>query len=129
MPALMPIILASAHLVLAADHVPQFNIEPTCHAIHRNAPALKADEEGCKRDERAAHDKLEQNWSSFTGAQRDHCTRLSTLGGFPSYVELLTCLELGKATKNLPANQQGQHEATGRTTADSDGKAGRLIKP
>ncbi len=108
MPIVLPIILASTHLLLVADRVPQFNIEPTCHAVAQAAPGLNRDDDGCKRDERAAHDTLEQTWSSFTQAQRDHCARLSTLGGFPSYVELLTCLEIDKfakelATKNLAA--------------------------
>ena len=47
--------------------------------------------------------------------------------GFPSYVELLTCLEIDKAAKNLPANERGNNETTGQTTVETDGKAGRLI--
>ena len=82
MPTILPIILATTHLVLAADRVPQFNIEPTCHAVAQAAPGLKRDDNGCKRDENAAHDKLEQKWSSFSEAERDHCARASTLGGF-----------------------------------------------
>jgi hypothetical protein len=123
MAAILPIILASTHLVLAADRVPQFNIEPTCHAVQQATPGLDRDEDACKRDERAAHDKLEQQSSSFTVAQRGHCARLSTLGGFPSYVELLTCLELGQAAKNLPAN----NETTRQTPVETDGRAGRSI--
>lgn len=127
MPAILPIILASTHLVLAADRVPQFNIEPTCHAVQQAAPQLNRDEDGCKRDENAAHDKLNQEWSQFTVAQQDHCVRASSRGGFPSYVELLTCLEMGKAAKNLPANERSNNETTGQTTVETDGQAGRSI--
>ena len=127
MPAFLPIILASTHLVLAADHVPQFNIEPTCSAVHEATTGLKRDEAGCKRDENAARDKLRQTWGHFSDAQQTHCARLSTLGGFPSYVELLTCLEISKAAKNLPPNEKSNTEATGRTKVESDGSAGRSI--
>jgi hypothetical protein len=56
-----------------------------------------------ERDENVARDKLEQEWSQFSPAQRTECVRLVTLGGGPSYVELLTCLELAKQVKELPA--------------------------
>ena len=65
MPSILPIILASTHLVLAADRVPQFNIEPTCHAVAQASPGLKRDDDGCKRDESAAHDKLNQEWDQI----------------------------------------------------------------
>lgn len=127
MPAILPIILASSHLILAADRVPQFNIEPTCHAVAQAAPGLNRDDDSCKRDERAAHDKIEQQWSGYTETQRDHCARLSTLGGFPSYVELLTCLEIDKAAKNMPAEERGPRATTGQTPVETDSHAGRSI--
>jgi hypothetical protein len=40
--------------------------------------------------------------AQFTRGQRAHCVALSRLGGPPSYVELLTCLELAKAVDSLP---------------------------
>jgi len=102
MPALLPIILAGSHIWLAADQVPQFNVEPTCRAVHQATSGLKRDEAGCKRDELTAQNKLKQEWDGFSADQRAHCSRLSMLGGSPSYVELLTCLEIDKAAKNLP---------------------------
>jgi hypothetical protein len=45
---------------------------------------------------------LQQEWSEFTPSQRSHCVRLSTTGGMPSYVELLTCVEMSKASAELP---------------------------
>jgi hypothetical protein len=60
------------------------------------------DENACKNDERVAQDKLKQDWGQYNEAQRGHCVRLSALGGAPSYVELLTCLELAKAANELP---------------------------
>jgi len=34
--------------------------------------------------------------------QRTRCVSLTGLGGSPSYVELLTCLEMAKAANDLP---------------------------
>jgi hypothetical protein len=104
MPALLPIIAATAHLWLTADRMPQLNIDPSCHAAATAAIAPNSNESNCKRQEEAARAKLEQTWGQFSNSLQSHCARLSTLGGYPSYVELLTCLEIGKAASGLPAN-------------------------
>ncbi len=100
MPGLLTIILASSltssNVVLVADHVPDLDIAPSCHAAAA-AVIGNRNEESCKRDESDARGKLEQEWGQFSAAQQTHCVKLSTLGGPPSYVELLTCLEMAKA--------------------------------
>ena len=108
MPGLLPIIVTSSYLVLAADTIPQLNIEPTCRAAAttnvRAVATAKNDDSACKRDEQEAREKAEQEWSQFSGDDRSHCVRLSTLGGSPSYVELLTCLEMSKQARALSDN-------------------------
>ena len=49
-----------------------------------------------------ARGKLNDEWGQFTPAQKTRCVSLTGLGGSPSYVELLTCLELAEAAKELP---------------------------
>lgn len=44
--------------------------------------------------------------SQFSPSGRIRCARLVTVGGSPSYVELLTRLELAKQAKELPAADQ-----------------------
>ncbi len=88
MPALLPIILTGSYLVLAADQIPQLNFEPSCRAAASTSQDRNA--EACKRDELTARDKLKEQWGQYTPAQRTRCVSLSRLGGFPSYVELLT---------------------------------------
>lgn len=106
--ALQPIVfagslmLASTQAAPAADGVPNFDIGPSCRAAATAAVATSRDENACKTDERVALDKLKQDWGQYNDAQRGHCVRLSSLGGAPSYVELLTCLELAKAANELP---------------------------
>jgi hypothetical protein len=108
MPGLLPIILTSSYIVLAADKIPELNIEPTCRAAAttnvRAVANANQDTSACKRDENDARGKVEQEWSGFSADDRSHCVRLSTLGGSPSYVELLTCLELSKQARALPSD-------------------------
>ncbi len=101
MPGLLPIVLIGSHLLLVADRVPELNIEPSCRAAGA-ATVQGRDENACKRDEQTARGTLEQNWGQFTQLQRAECVRLSSLGGSPSYVELLTCLEMAKQASALP---------------------------
>jgi hypothetical protein len=112
MPALLPIILTASHLVLAADRMPEFNIDPTCRPAAAAAIAPNRDASACKRDELTARDKLNTQWGQFAPAQQEHCVALSKLGGAPSYVELLTCLELAKAAQSLPAGDRMTGQGT-----------------
>lgn len=102
MPALLPMLALSTHLALVADKVPQLNYEPSCRAAVAAASMPNRDENACIADEKQAKAKLEQEWDKFTPAQQQHCTQLSTTGGSPSYVELLTCAEMSQAAATLP---------------------------
>lgn len=102
MPALLPLLVTGAHLVLVADKVPVLNYGPSCRAAVEAAVTPERNESACVNDEKQAKAKLEQEWSKFTPAQRQHCTSLSSTGGPPSYVELLTCVEMSEAAAALP---------------------------
>jgi hypothetical protein len=111
MPALLPIILTASHIVLAADRVPNFNVERTC----RPAAAVGLPGRGaaaCQRDENDARAKVEQVWSQYNQAQQSQCAGFVGLDRAPSYVELLTCLEIAKESAALP-------EASKRETVGS----------
>ncbi|MFA6267242.1 MAG: hypothetical protein WC670_16180 [Pseudolabrys sp.] len=102
MPALLPAIIASSYLVLAANQIPQFDVEPSCRAAAQAATTLNRNAGNCIQDEHNARAKLDQQWGDFTASQQTHCLRLSALGGLPSYVELLTCLEMAKEAAAIP---------------------------
>lgn len=106
MAAFLPILVASTHLLLVSGQVPQLDISPSCRAATSTAITLKRSVESCERAEMEARDKLQQEWSQYTDMQQGHCVRLSSLGGSPSYIELLTCLEIDKASKDLPAESR-----------------------
>jgi len=104
MVAMLPVILTSAHLVLVSQEVPRLNIVPSCAAAASTGVSRHASEKACLRDEQQARDKLKRQWSEFSASERQRCVQLNSLGGQPSYVELLTCLQMAKDAKNLPAD-------------------------
>ena len=102
MPALLPIVLTAAHVILAADTVPKFNVERTCRPAAAAAVLPGRDAPACQRDENDARAKLEKEWSQYSTTQRANCTSFAALDHAPSYVELLTCLEMAKQSEELP---------------------------
>jgi hypothetical protein len=105
MPALFPIIVTATQIVLVADSVPKFDVERTCRgAAVSGLPGR--DSASCQRDEQDARSKLEKDWSQYNATQRSECDGLVTTGGAPSYVELLTCLEMAKQAKELPEDSK-----------------------
>ena len=106
MPALLPILLTASHIALAADTVPKFYVERTCRPAARAATLPGRDAPACQRDENDARSKLDQDWTQYSATQRANCTSFVELGGAPSYVELLTCLEMAKHAQELPADSK-----------------------
>jgi hypothetical protein len=114
MAAFLPIMLTASHILLVADRVPEFNVDPVCRAAATAEVAPNRNADACKRDELAARSKLNDQWGQYAPAQQAHCVSLSKVGGSPSYVELLTCLEMAKAAKALPPGDR----MTGQSSPD-----------
>jgi hypothetical protein len=92
----------------AADHVPTLDVNPTCDATASGGiTGAKSDRQTCQRKENEARDQLTQNWNKYDRAARDRCERSTAGGGVPSYVELLTCLEMAQAARELPEDGLG----------------------
>jgi hypothetical protein len=106
MAALLPVLLLSSQIVLAADPVPKFDTGPICRSAGAAAVMATRNTASCEQDENNARATLEKEWSQFTPLDQADCTRLMTSGGSPSYVELLTCLEMAKQVKELPGGDQ-----------------------
>ena len=81
-------------LAAGAQQLPRFDIEATC----RTAQALTAEDrnpvQGCMRDEAEAERQLQAIWSSAAAAHRETCAAQTQVGGSPSYVDVLTCLQM-----------------------------------
>ena len=111
--ALMPLTVASAlgtSLALTvSEAVPNLDVEASCRAAAKvNRQIDLADSEStknCMRDEEEARAELVQKWSSFSASDRGRCVGETMADGeSPSYVDLLTCLQLTQyvETENAP---------------------------
>jgi hypothetical protein len=118
-----------SQLVLVADRVPTFDVEPSCRAAVATAVAAGRDMNSCLGDERSARDQLQKEWSQFTAAERNECSQLSTMGGPASYVELLSCLEVSRDAREIARQRAKGTAASGTAPATTGGPASRPKPP
>ena len=106
-----------------ADAVPKLDIERTCKSASQANVSISdnANEEGCLRSEREARKEAERKWGDYTSAAKLQCQSQFKAGGYPSYVEMVTCLELASGT--VPSQQTSGGAATGGPGAPGGGKA------
>ena len=94
-------VLTSAGLLLpASDEMPLYNLSQSC----RSETATAAGDRNCRADERQAREALRRQWSRFAPADKGNCLQVEDAGGAPSYVDLLTCLQMAASAKKLPGD-------------------------
>lgn len=98
--------------VLAADGVPVLNVKPTCQAGEAPAVSPGRTLDACLQSEEAARDQLQKSWAGFSAADKIQCTGMVKIGP-PSYVDLLTCLEIERDAR------RPQTETTGSASTGS----------
>ncbi len=102
-----------------ADRVPNFDITGSCKA----AEAYDVSEDrqktfkGCMQDEGRARDLINKNWSKYKVKDQVDCVTQSTKVA-PSYVEILTCLEMSDDTGALLSKDVNQPTGTKPVTMD-----------
>jgi hypothetical protein len=104
---------AASDRVSRLDKVPKLNVAESC----REAQAIAGEDKnltykGCMQDETEARQQLAKKWSSFKLEDRRNCVE----GGaapLPSYVEILTCLEMYDQASTLyrPTDQYTPNQA------------------
>ena len=82
----------------AADTVPKFDIVKNCKA-EMAATARVGTQASCTQDEEQARQQLIQKWGQFAKDDKLACIRETRSDGSPSYVELVTCLEMATDNK------------------------------
>jgi hypothetical protein len=88
------ILLASA-TAHAAGALPNIDVQNTCRAAVSASFADRDDSfVTCMRDEQAAREQLNENWTSFPTGDKSHCVLPSEY--LPGYIEWITCLELAR---------------------------------
>jgi len=101
-PALVALAFGSQLLMTVAENVPVFDSAPSCRAAAVMTPAGY---DGCMNDEKNPRATLQSEWDRFSASERASCAQTTTMGGPPSYVELLTCLQMARDAHNLPADK------------------------
>jgi len=96
-PALLALALGSSLVIDVAD-VPVYDVSPACRAA---VTVMPGSFEACMKDEAGARAQLAASWDRFAGPLRDNCVQTESTGGSPSYVELLTCLQMAQDAKTL----------------------------
>jgi len=92
-----------------AQQMPRLDVEATCRAAPRLLPEDANPYEGCMRDERDAERELKAIWDSAAAAHRETCAGEAQIGGSPSYVDILTCLQMAQGiTPTKPRRQRAQ---------------------
>jgi hypothetical protein len=94
------VIMATLSPIAVSDSVPQFDIVRECR--FEGGPVGSFDR--CAQDEAAALSELKTNWEKFGSVDRKICMAATTNGGFVSYVELLTCLEMARDVVRASSN-------------------------
>jgi hypothetical protein len=89
------VILTTLSPIAVSDTAPTFDIAREC----RFEGGSTANVDQCARDEAQALRQLKTEWPQFVGVDKSLCTLQTTIGGFASYVDLLTCLEMARDTR------------------------------
>lgn len=102
---LLGALLIGANIALpaanAADNLPQLNVGPSCDAAAAHGLNGR-NKDACMKEENDAEAALKDKWKDFTARQHTRCAGLVRMGGPPSYVELLTCLEMAEQARQIP---------------------------
>lgn len=96
MPISFSMVVVGSLVVAAADRVPVFDVSRSCKLDVAATTGLSVDQsfKNCVNDENRARQQLVSQWSKFSASSRSQCLPLESIGGTPSYVSLLTCLQM-----------------------------------
>src|ERR1700761_1481314 len=86
------VIMASLSPMPVADAIPQLDVAKECRFEGGTSEIY----DRCMRDENEALEELRTTWTKVGAADRASCTAEATNGGYASYIELLTCLEMAR---------------------------------
>ena len=100
--ALMTFALAVSLVTAVAREMPRFDAAPGCRAGASTGVKPRSDIDACVRSEHEARDALSRQWGEFAAADKTRCVEKTQMGGPPSYIEVLTCLELARDARKLP---------------------------
>lgn len=90
------LVLGTQLLVPVSDTVPAFDVTISCKGVEAAKMAESQSYENCMNDENSARMELQQSWTSYPASERAQCSSEASMGGPPSYVDLLVCLKMSR---------------------------------
>jgi hypothetical protein len=116
------VVMATLSPIPVADGVPKLDIAKECSFEGGTSEA----QQRCVRDENEALQQLQGSWSQYTAADRSSCTTETVTGGYASYIELQSCLEMARdaaaaerGTSPGTESQPKQAEGPDRTVGEA----------
>jgi len=95
-----------------SDQYPILNVAPLCHALtDRSNLQLGLRDvsfDDCMKAEHADRETMIKEWSTFSADDKRHCIAGATMGGVPSYTDLVTCLEMARDVRAIRAQEKTQ---------------------
>ena len=97
------VIMTSLSPIPVSDGVPTLDIARECRFEGGSSEVF----DRCMRDENEAQKQVEALWPKVGSADRSVCVSEATSGGYQSYIELVTCLEMARdvAAAEKPGSQ------------------------
>jgi hypothetical protein len=84
----------------AETRLPALDVEKSCKSVSSLAVGQVSPAK-CVEQENAAKTELQKSWSTFAAGDRERCTGLASAGGYPSYIELLSCVQMARDARSL----------------------------
>ena len=105
----------------SADNVPKLDVARSCREAQTySGEDNKLAYKGCIQDENDAYAQLQKNWSRYRPENRASCVAQG-ISPMPSYVEILTCIEMYDPT--------GSFNRSGASMRPSNGAAPAATAP
>jgi hypothetical protein len=101
------VILTTFSPIAVADNVPNFDVVKEC----RFEGGAAVDFDRCRQDEAVALEQLKAGWAQYVIADKRTCLTTATVGGFSSYVELLSCLQMSRDANGGDSNSRSPQAA------------------
>jgi hypothetical protein len=90
--------LLGSVLTIADSALPKFNVAPSCRTAVAITQAMRLsrpqDYPTCMKGEETAQQELALIWAKYKAQDRQVCVAQAGVGGTPSYVEVLACLQV-----------------------------------
>jgi hypothetical protein len=101
---LLPFVVGTQILMVAASGPPKANIEQTCEAAEKDLGEIfggnvRTTLDQCVRQENEAFEQIKKDWAKYPADSRQLCVQPQVYS--PSYIEWLTCLEMNQQVRQI----------------------------